>query len=129
MNAKRRSGDKAMDAMLAERPKASALPDDARQATSRRPRNDDAGAEVKINLRASTEDRDLIDRAAAARHTTRTEFMLASARRAAVEALLDQSFFVLDAARWDAFAAALDAPPKDNPRLKRLLARKAPWET
>lgn len=106
-------------AMVVEQPCA---PDGAR------PVRKDPSSEVHINLRASKDDRDLIDRAAAVRHVTRTEFMLASARNAAMDALLDQSFFKLDAARWDAFVAALDAPPKDNPRLKRLLAKKAPWE-
>ena len=85
-------------------------------------------SEVNINLRASKDDRDLIDRAAALRHTTRTDFMLASATGAAIDALLDQSFFTLDADQWKAFTAALDAPV-DNTRLKRLMARKAPWET
>lgn len=61
-------------------------------------------------------------------HVTRTEFMLGSARNAAMDALLDQAFFKLGASQWDAFVAALDAPPNENPRLKRLLARKAPWE-
>lgn len=35
---------------------------------------------------------------------------------------------VLDADQWDAFTVALDAPPKDNPRLRQLMAKRAPWE-
>ena len=54
--------------------------------------------------------------------------MLATARSAAVDALLDQSFFSLDAVQWGAFKAALDAPPQSNPRLKNLLAKAAPWD-
>jgi len=88
-----------------------------------------SNAEVNINLRATKHDRALIDRAAAARHVSRSEFMLESARREAMNALLDQSFFQLDAEQWTAFTAALDAPPKENPKLKRLLMQKAPWET
>ena len=34
----------------------------------------------------------------------------------------------LDQVRWDAFMAALVAPPKDNIRLRRLLARKPAWD-
>ncbi len=118
-----REVEKAMGrAMLAERPGAPDVSGDAR------PARRGQSSEIHINLRASKDDRDLIDRAAAVRHVTRTEFMLSSARSAAMDALLDQSFFKLDAAQWDAFIAALDASPKDNPRLKRLLARKAPWE-
>ncbi|MGB7761956.1 MAG: DUF1778 domain-containing protein [Bryobacteraceae bacterium] len=33
----------------------------------------------------------------------------------------DRRTFVLNAAQWKAFAAALDAPPRPLPRLKRLL--------
>lgn len=120
---KRNSEKEAMgQASLAEQPCAPGTPDDAR------PARQGQSSEIHINLRASKDDRELIDRAAAVRHVTRTEFMLASARSAAMDALLDQSFFKLDATRWDALMAALDAPPKDNPKLKRLLMKKAPWE-
>ena len=37
------------------------------------------------------------------------------------EALLDRRYFVLDPERWAAFEAALDAPARPNPRLKKLL--------
>jgi hypothetical protein len=37
-------------------------------------------------------------------------------------------FFQLDACAFKRFAAALDAAPSHNPRLRKLLARKAPWE-
>ena len=37
------------------------------------------------------------------------------------EALLDRRYFVLDPERWAAFQAALDAPPRPNPRLRKLL--------
>jgi len=32
-------------------------------------------------------------------------------------------------AAWDAFMAALDAPPADNPRLRALMQLRAPWES
>jgi uncharacterized protein (DUF1778 family) len=85
-------------------------------------------AEVIFNLRARRSDSELIDRAAAALHKTRTEFMLDSSRREAMAVLLDRRHFVLDEERWAEFAAALEEPPRDNPRLKRLLSEKAPWE-
>ncbi len=37
--------------------------------------------------------------------------------------------FELGAKRWEAFMAALAKPPKDNPRLRKLLARKPKWKT
>jgi len=88
----------------------------------------DAGQEVKINLRARRDETELIDRAARAQGKTRTAFMLESARRAALEALLDQTHILVEDERWQAFVAALDAPPADNQALRRLLAEKAPWD-
>jgi hypothetical protein len=49
-------------------------------------------------------------------------------RRMTMNDPADRTVFVLDVERWDAFMAALDNPPKDNPGLRRLLARKPMWE-
>ena len=81
-----------------------------------------------INLRADEPRRALIDRAAEAVGKNRSEFMLDAATREATAVLLDRRFFELDARTFKRFAAALDAPPSANPRLRKLLAKKAPWE-
>jgi uncharacterized protein (DUF1778 family) len=81
-----------------------------------------------INLRADEPRRALIDRAAEAVGKNRSEFMLDAATREATTVLLDRRFFQLDARAFKRFAAALDAAPSDNPRLRKLLAKKAPWE-
>ena len=81
-----------------------------------------------INLRTDEARRDLIDRAAAALGKGRTEFMLEAATREAEAVLLDRRLFQLDDKAYRRFIAALDAPPKDNPRLRKLMARRAPWE-
>ena len=81
-----------------------------------------------INLRADEPRRALIDRAAEAVAKNRSEFMLDAATREATMVLLDRRFFQLDSRAFKQFAAALDAPPADNPRLRKLLAKKAPWE-
>ena len=44
------------------------------------------------------------------------------------EAMLDRRYFVLDAERWAAFQAARDAPPRPNPRLKKLLQTRSVFE-
>ena len=80
-----------------------------------------------ISLRIPPDARDLIDRAAKATGRTRTDFMLETARKAAEEVLLDQRFFYLDPAEYAAFVRALDAPPRDLPELRKLLAEPAPW--
>ena len=76
-----------------------------------------------INIRIEAETRRLIDDAAAILGKTRTEFMIESARRQAIDVLLDQRLFALDATRHDAFVHALDNPPAPGPKLKALLAR------
>jgi uncharacterized protein (DUF1778 family) len=81
-----------------------------------------------INLRITEDRRALIDRAAEAAGKDRTEFMLDAATREATSVLLDQRYFQLDSRGFAAFTAALDAAPADNPRLRELLARKAPWD-
>ena len=81
-----------------------------------------------INLRIGTETRRLIDAAAAVVGKTRTEFMIESARQAAIDVLLDQRLFVLDPARYDAFVRALDNPPAPGPKLRALLRRRPAWE-
>jgi uncharacterized protein (DUF1778 family) len=44
------------------------------------------------------------------------------------EALLDRRCFSLDPERWAAFQAALDAPARPNPRLKKLLQTPSVFE-
>ena len=47
---------------------------------------------------------------------------------AAEEASLDRRVFHLDAAQYEAFERALDAPARPTATLRKLLARPAPWE-
>jgi uncharacterized protein (DUF1778 family) len=81
-----------------------------------------------INLRLQKQTRELIDRAASALGKTRTEFMVDAARREAEAVLLDRSYFGLSETEFKAFETALNTPPADNPRLRRLLKTSAPWE-
>ena len=92
-------------------------------AASRNPRKGDV-----IQIRASTETKAILMRAAALRGQKLSEFMLDSARREAEDALLDQRVFCLDPPAYDAFLALLNAPPKPNVRLVELMSRKAPWK-
>lgn len=90
--------------------------------------NEDAQRRSLINLRVTPRDRDLIDRAAAVLGKNRSEFMMEASRQAAEDALLDRIAFRLDAERFGAFMAQLDAPPAPNERLRKLLATPAPWD-
>ena len=86
------------------------------------------GRDVTINLRANRNQRAVIDRAAERLGKNRSDFMLEAACREAESVLLDQRYFQLDEKAFDKFTAALDKAPTDNPRLRRLLRTKAPWE-
>lgn len=86
-----------------------------------------ASGGVIINLRADERRRALLDRAASALGKSRSEFMLDAACREATAVLLDRRFLMLDEKIFKRFVAALDRPPADNPRLRRLLATRAPW--
>src|SRR5213080_3017734 len=87
-----------------------------------------AARNTVINLRADEPRRTLIDRAAEAVGKNRSEFMLDAATREATSVLLDQRLFLLDTKSFKRFTDALDQSPSENPRLRRLLAVKAPWE-
>ncbi len=85
--------------------------------------------DATVNLRMPTAVRDLIDSAAQASGKSRTAFIIDSSHKHAIDVLLDQRLFALSAEQYDAFVAALEAPPKPAAKLKRLFASKAPWET
>lgn len=88
-----------------------------------------SSAETKgsINLRIEANTRQIIDDAAAVLGKTRTEFMIESARRQAIDVLLDQRLFVLESDRYDAFVQALDNPSAPGPKLRALLRRVPAW--
>ena len=81
-----------------------------------------------INIRIKPADRALIDQAAAAQGKKRSEFMLEASRRAAEEALLDQTLLRVDPETYARFLELLDAPPRPNDGLRKLLLQKAPWD-
>ena len=90
-----------------------------------RPSTTDTKGSINLRIEAST--RRLIDDAAAILGKTRTEFMIESARRQAIDVLLDQRLFVLHSDHYDAFLHALDNPPAPGPKLRSLLRRTPAW--
>jgi uncharacterized protein (DUF1778 family) len=87
-----------------------------------------SGAKGSINLRTESHSRQIIGDVAAVLGKTRTEFMIGSARREAIDVLLDQRLFALDAGRYDAFIDALNNPPAPGPKLRKLLRRAPAWQ-
>jgi uncharacterized protein (DUF1778 family) len=87
-----------------------------------------ANTKGSINLRIEANTRRLIDDAAAILGKSRTEFMIESARKQAIDVLLDQRLFALDSERFDDFMRMLDNPPAPGPKLRSLLRRVPAWQ-
>ena len=90
--------------------------------------SDDVAAKTSINLRIDTRSRQMIDDAARTLGKTRTEYMVETARRQAVDVLLDRRLIELETANFDSFAAALDTRFPPGPKLQALMSRKPAWE-
>ena len=70
----------------------------------------------QVNIRTSSERLIIIDRAAAIRGVSRTEFVLRSSEAAAIEVLNERP------------VVALDAPVELDPAVKARYARRPQWE-
>ena len=75
----------------------------------------------RIDLRIHPKAKEALQAAASLRHKTISEFILESALGTADEVLADRRYFGLNVEQWEAFQAALDAPPCPLPRLERLM--------
>ncbi|MBA1139256.1 type II toxin-antitoxin system TacA family antitoxin [Mesorhizobium neociceri] len=75
----------------------------------------------KLDLRLTPDAKRILATAAAVERRSLSDFVLESALGRAEETLADRRSFGLDADKWAAFMAALDAPTRELPRLKRLL--------
>jgi len=81
-----------------------------------------------LNIRIKGQQRALIERAAKQADKSISDFVRDAALQEAQNALLDTTRIELDPTAWEQFIAVLDAPPAENPRLRDLMSRKAPWE-
>lgn len=81
----------------------------------------------RIELRASEDDRDLLDRAAAALGTDRSSFLLTQGRLAAQRVLADRKQFVLDADGQQEWERINSRPARSLPGLARLIQRPSPF--
>ena len=75
----------------------------------------------KLDVRVSPVAKAKLHAAAAAAHRSMSDFVIESALSHAEETLADRRTFGLDAARWTAFQAALDAPVRPLFRMQTLL--------
>ena len=76
----------------------------------------------RIDVRASSSVKQLLQEAARSCHKNVSEFLLDAGVIAANQALADRRHFVLNDDQWQAFQQALDRPVQAKPRLKKLLS-------
>jgi uncharacterized protein (DUF1778 family) len=74
----------------------------------------------KLDLRLTRAAKQTLQAAATAARKSVSEFVLDTALSEAEERLADRRVFTLGGKSWDAFVAALDAPPRRHARLERL---------
>lgn len=82
----------------------------------------------RIELRATSEEKALIEQAAVVSNTTMTRFALDSLTDAAQRVLADRSEFVLDSESLAAWEALNERPSRDLPGLRALMARPSPFQ-
>lgn len=80
-----------------------------------------------VQLRIRKDITDLIDRAAGAHGKSRSDFMIDAARRAAEDALLDQTLVRVDAESFRHYLDVLDQPPSGE-GFARLMNAPKPWQ-
>jgi uncharacterized protein (DUF1778 family) len=83
---------------------------------------------TRLNIRVSEHEKDVITRAAVTLNTTVSRFVLQKVYAEAQAVLADQSQFRVPDQKWRALCEALDAPPKDIPALRRLLAERGVFD-
>jgi uncharacterized protein (DUF1778 family) len=77
----------------------------------------------RLAVRVTTWQKDVIERAAAVRGGTVTDFAVHALLERAEEVLADRPAFAVDQASWDEFNRLLSEPPAPDPRLVDLLSR------
>lgn len=77
--------------------------------------------DAKLDLRLTSAAKRMLETAASASQRSLTDFVLGSALERADETLANRREFVLGKLPFSKFQAALDAPPRPLPRMRRLL--------
>lgn len=82
----------------------------------------------QINIRATDEERAIIDYAASLVNKNRTDFIIEKAVHEAQNIILDQRVFVLDDVRYQSFIEQLEAPVQNDEGRQRLMNVRPRWE-
>ncbi|MFN4207849.1 MAG: DUF1778 domain-containing protein [Agrobacterium albertimagni] len=84
--------------------------------------------DYRISMRLPESDLAMIDRAAALKGRSRTDFVRDAAVRAAEEAVMEQQLVRMTGDGFADFMAVMAAPVEVVPELVEVLRRPAPWE-
>lgn len=84
--------------------------------------------ETRLDIRASTEQKELLARAAQLQHRSLSDFVLEVSAQEARRVVEEESRLVIPNDDWKVFCDALDTPPKRIPRLQKLLKEKSVFE-
>jgi uncharacterized protein (DUF1778 family) len=84
--------------------------------------------EYPLSMRLPEADIAIIDRAAALRGRSRTDFVRDAAVRAAEDTLMETAPIRMSPGGFKAFMAALSGPATSVPEMVKLFERAAPWE-
>ncbi|MBK5145609.1 DUF1778 domain-containing protein [Budviciaceae bacterium BWR-B9] len=87
-----------------------------------------ATRDKQINVRATEDERAVIDYAASLVNKNRTDFIIEKAVNEAQNIILDQRVFILNDARYQAFIKQLEAPVQNTEGRKRLMDVKPEWK-
>jgi len=80
----------------------------------------DEGRTERLNFRLTAQQSSVIRQAAQIEGKSMSDFVLDAATSAARNAISDQQLFTLDDDQFDRLLAILDAPPKPDPKLRKL---------
>jgi uncharacterized protein (DUF1778 family) len=81
----------------------------------------------RLNIRATDEEKRLLEQAADMAHVTASQFVMQAALQSAESVLGDRTRFSLPPQQWDEFARLLDRPARELPALKRAAAKPSPF--
>lgn len=84
--------------------------------------------EVRLSIRTSAEQKELLKRAALARNTDLSQFVLEASLGEAKRLVAEESTLVLSPADYEQLYHAMDEVPASNPALCTLLSQKRVWD-
>lgn len=95
------------------------------------PRTAATPKEDRLSIRANTQQKELLARAAQARHLKVSQFVLQTCLEAAEKVVREQEAertIIVSAEEYAWLLQKLEEPPQDNPALRRLLQQKPVWD-